>query len=94
MVDLEDAIVTELGHRIGFGRVMQAAEAAWKRVAVERGTAGSEHTVGPCAALLVSCPHLDPEPPAACFDKHGHCDWCCGARRVTERVARAIRECK
>lgn len=93
-MNLEDPHVTDLGHRIGFGRVMQAAEAAWSRIASEKGVHGSNHTVGPCAALLVTCPHREEGGSEKWRDANGHCDWCCGAGRVTERVAQAMRECK
>lgn len=93
-MDLEDHNVTALGHRIGFGRVMQAAEAAWSRVAMDIAVPGSEHTVGPCAVFMVKCPHLEKKPAKHWFDASGHCDWCCGAGRVTRRVAQAMRECK
>jgi hypothetical protein len=93
-MNLEDPHVTDLGHRIGFGRVMQAAEAAWSRIASEKGVHGSNHTVGPCAALLVTCPHQEEGGSEKWRDANGHCDWCCGAGRVTERVAQAMRECK
>ena len=90
--DLEDSRVTALGSEIGFGRVMQAAEAAWSRVAKELGVPGSNHTVGPGAALLVKCPHYEEDAKAAWFTR-GHCDWCCGSGRVTSRVEQAMREC-
>ena len=33
----------------------------------------------------------DDEAPEHYFDDNGHCDWCCGAGRVTKRVAAAMR---
>lgn len=87
-LDAEEREVEALGRRIGFGRLMQAAEAVWRRVGV---VPGSEHTVGPCASMMERCPHLaDPGPNPAWFTGP-HCDWCCGAGRVTKRVAQAMR---
>jgi hypothetical protein len=57
---------------------MQLAEQEWRSVAGD----GTEHSVGPCAALLMPC---------ACACASG-CEWCGGSHRVTERVARAMRE--
>lgn len=80
---LEKEAVLALGLRIGFGRVMYFAEECWREYEVEKGLSGSEHTRGPCAAFMVSCDHNGLE---------GHeCDWCCGAGRVTERVAQAMK---
>ena len=71
----EKAAVKEIGQRFGYGRVMQLCEELWR----EDYPGGGEHTTGPCAAFMVPCPHLDK-------DKHGHCEWCCGAGRVTKYV--------
>lgn len=67
-----------LGRGMGFGRLMQLVEQEWRSVAGD----GTEHSVGPCAALLMPCP---------CARAAG-CEWCGGSNRITERVARAIRE--
>lgn len=76
----EEREVQALGDRIGFGRVMQLAEQIWDRT-----YPGSAHSTGPCTAFLVKCPC----PPSG-RDANGHCEWCCGAGRVTERVRRAM----
>ena len=82
----EREAVRRLGDAIGYGRVMQLAEQIWHDKAVANGIPGSEHTTGPCAALMVLCPH-----PKSGRDANGHCDWCCGAGRVTKRVLKAMR---
>lgn len=69
-----------LGERIGYGAVMQAAEIAWRERLEASGTAGGEHSVGPCAGFLVPCP---------CGSG---CEWCQGACRVTKRVLQAMQE--
>lgn len=92
-LDAEEEAVRRLGDQIGYGRLMQAAEAVWRRKAIAQGTPGSEHTTGPCAAAMVPCPCRT----GGAEDNHpewftgGHCDWCCGAGRVTKRVADAMR---
>ena len=84
----EELLVGRLGDSIGYGRVMQLCERLWREKLVSRGLrGGGEQTVGPCAAFMVPCPC-----PASGRDEAGHCTWCCGAGRVTERVARAIAE--
>ena len=83
MSDADD--VRALGERIGYGRVMQLAEQEWRRSAAAIGAPGSELTVGACAGLLVPCPCPMP-------DVNGHCDWCCGTKRVTQRVSDAAIE--
>jgi hypothetical protein len=68
-----------LGHMLGFGRVMQATEEFWR----ESGeTPGGEHTVGPCASMMVVCTHNGRDAK--------ECEWCCGSGRVTKRVALAM----
>jgi len=81
-----EQIVRLAGDVIGYGRIMQLCEQFWRESLEESGTPGGElthlHLSGPCAITMVPCPAThDP-----------HCDWCCGAGRVTERVAQAIRE--
>lgn len=81
----EEQQVMALGKAIGFGRTMQLCEQLWGDVLEQGGTPrGGAHSVGPCVAFLVPCPS----------NRHPftgeHCDWCCGAGRVTERVAKAI----
>lgn len=74
----EECDVRELGDRIGYGRLMQAAEKIWGEL-----QPGLQHSVGPGASLLVKCPCRENGP--------ANCDWCCGAGRVTERVLRAMK---
>lgn len=82
----EKRLVRELGDRIGYGRMMQLAERLWRQRLVEQGIpGGGEHSVGPCVAFLVPCPCLAGDGPVKC-------DWCCGAGRVTERVATEARK--
>lgn len=72
------AMVQRLGDEIGYGNMMQLAEQIWN----ERQPGGA-HSVGPCTALLVPCPHPG-------TDHAAGCDWCCGAGRVTARVLKAM----
>lgn len=78
-----------LGDRIGYGRMMQLGETLWREKLGNYGPdlRGGEHSVGPCVALLVPCPHPGVE-------KAGHCDWCCGSGRVTKRVLAAMEQPK
>jgi hypothetical protein len=78
--DDEKSAVRALGEAIGYGRVMQLAEEIWGAK-----DAQGALTVGARLASLVPCPH-----PGSGRDANGHCDWCCGSGRVTERVLRAI----
>lgn len=80
--DQETQLVRELGDRLGYGRVMQLCEQIW-----DAKIPGGAHSVGPCVALLVPCPHQG-------ADNAVECDWCCGAGRVTERVRQAQEEVK
>jgi hypothetical protein len=80
MPTLEGERVRDLCEQIGYGRVMQLAEALWGAKLRAAGMAGGEHTVGPCAALMVRCHH-------PVQDDNGHCEVCCGAGRVTKWVA-------
>lgn len=72
--------VKYMAERMGYGFLMATTETLWReKNELENEFPGSEHTVGPCAALLVPCVCRSagaPEP----------CDWCCGAGRVTKRV--------
>lgn len=81
--DEEENAVRQIGDLIGYGRVMQLAEQIWRKKLEPKGFAGGELTVGPCAAMMVPCPHSE-------FDQNGHCVWCCGSGRVTERVLQAM----
>lgn len=85
----EETAVRDLGNSIGYGRLMQLAEQIWKAVAIAGGVPGSEHTTGPCAVFMVPCQCRELKKPQ--LDSNGHCDWCCGAGRVTERVRQAQR---
>jgi hypothetical protein len=83
--DEEENAVRQLGDLIGYGRMMQLAEQLWRKKLKPQGISGGEHTVGPCAALMVKCPH-----PENGRDENGHCDWCCGSGRVTRKVLAAM----
>lgn len=72
----ERPAVQALGEAIGYGRLMQLAEQIW-----EEKMPGAAHTTGACSFFMVPCPH--PE-----RDDNGHCEWCCGANRVTNHVAK------
>lgn len=78
--DEEENAVRQLGDLIGYGRTMQLAEKLWRRKLQTSGLEGGEHTTGPCAALMVPCPHPEQS-------ENEHCDWCCGSGRLTKRVA-------
>ena len=90
-LDAEEEATRRLGDAIGYGRLMQCAETVWRQKAIAQDMPGSEHTTGPCAAFMVPCPHRDKDARDEWFDANGHCDWCCGAGRVTKRVAEAMR---
>lgn len=82
----ETAEVREIGERIGYGNVMYLAQKLWRDWAILQGLAGSEFSIGPCAAMMRPC---------TCTPSQGgslHCEWCCGSGLVTERVLRAIEE--
>lgn len=85
----EEDLVREVGRSIGYGRTMQLCEQLWREdlVAIHNLPPGGELTVYACAALMVPCPC-----PENGRDANGHCDWCCGAKRVTKRVLEAITE--
>jgi hypothetical protein len=87
--DFEHSVVAELAELIGYARLLGLVQASWRASAHLHGVPGSEGTVGPCAAFLVPCP-CTTELGAAMRDNTGHCEWCCGTRRVTERVEVAI----
>src|SRR5437016_4138605 len=76
----------DLGTRIGYGRTMQLCEQLWGESERADGLpAGGSHSVYCCVAFLVPCPGR------AHQDGQGHkCDWCCGAGRVTRKVAEAV----
>lgn len=80
----EEELVRTLGETIGFGRLMQLGEKIWRERAIAGGLKGSEHTTGPCAAFMEPCQCASERAPV--LDANGHCDWCCGARRVTNHV--------
>lgn len=74
----------ELGLELGFGRVMQLCEQLWGDLLARQGVSGGEHTTGPCATFMVPCQCVAEADPV--LDANGHCDWCCGALRVTKHV--------
>jgi hypothetical protein len=90
-IDAEERAVQQLGDMIGYGRLMQATETIWRRINLSENRPGAEHTTGPCAAFVVPCPHLG-DKYKGWRDKNGHCDWCCGAGRVTHRVAQVMQD--
>lgn len=70
-----------LGEDIGYGRMMHFAEELWREMlARKKYPTGGEFSVGPCASMVVPCPHT-------VRDAHGHCDICCGSGRITKWVA-------
>lgn len=85
----EEELVREVGRSIGYGRTMQLCEQLWREdlVAIHNLPPGGELTVYACAAFMVPCPC-----PENGRDVNGHCDWCCGSKRVTQRVLKAIKE--
>lgn len=85
--DEEEGAVRALAENIGYGRIMELAEQLWRKKLAAQGLEGGQLTTGPCASFMVPCPH----PPIG-RDENGHCEWCCGAGRVTKRVFKAICE--
>ncbi len=80
--------VRRLGELMGFGAMMHLAEEVWRARLVEQGyPPGGEFAVGPCAAMMVECPCPDKE-----RDRNGHCEVCCGSKRITKRVASMLEE--
>jgi len=80
-----EVLVKALGEKIGFGYLMQLSEKLWGDIleaqCLPRGGARAAYC---CSTFLVPCP--------ACPPGEAHkCDWCCGAGRVTKKVAEAIR---
>jgi len=81
----ERRLVLNLGRRIGFGNMMQLAEALWgDELEAKDLPRGGAHSRGCCVGFLAPCP--------GCAPGERACDWCCGSGRVTERVAKAIRD--
>ena len=72
----EYTIVKNIGEAIGYGALMQFASALWAEAAKRKGLDDSEHTVGPCRAMMVECECLHPH----------ECDWCCGTALLTKHV--------
>lgn len=87
--DHERSQVRAIGEAIGYGRTMQLCEQLWREKLTPHGMAGGEHATYCCASMLVSCPGC-----AEARERGDHCDWCCGAGRVTKRVAEAIEACQ
>lgn len=84
--EAETALVQAVGDRIGYGRTMQLAQQLWSETLASEGLPpGGAHSVYCCEAFLVPCPN------SAHVIGDGHkCDWCCGAGRVTKKVAWAM----
>lgn len=87
----EESLVRTVGDQIGYGRTMQLCEQLWRETLKKDGLEGGEHSAlvvtGCCVTFLVPCPGKAHRKKR---DEHEHCDWCCGAGRVTEKVAWAI----
>lgn len=82
----EERLVSELGERIGYGRTMQLCERLWgERLATLGLPADGAHATYCCVTFLVPCPGCEPA-----RERGETCDWCCGAQRVTKRVAETI----
>jgi hypothetical protein len=78
----EDGRVRALGEAIGYGNMMRLAERLWR---TSPGVvAGAEFAVYCCVAELIPCPGCKK------VESPKDCDWCCGAGRVTQKVAEAI----
>jgi len=83
----EDELVRNLGDYIGYGNMMVRAQKLWaETLKKEHGLpGGGAFAVYCCESFLVPCPGR------AHKQGEGHnCDWCCGAGRVTEKVAWAM----
>lgn len=92
----EENAVRQLGDAIGYGRIMRLAQQLWRDALIGAGhPPGGEFSVGPCAGSLVPCACIDDQArddePREGAD---HCDWCCGAKRVTARVRAAMDEAR
>lgn len=76
----EEFAVKALGDRIGYGRLMSAAQSCWREVLAGARLQGSEFSVGPCVAMTVKC--------GCQYTRRSSsgCDWCCGAGWVTRKV--------
>lgn len=72
-----EGVVAATCDAFGFGFVMQVAARVWR----DRDPKGAL-VVGPCVSAVVECSHPGATP---------HCDWCCGAGWVTQKVAEAQR---
>ncbi len=80
--DLENEAIAIM-QKIGFGRSMQLAETAWRKSLGKY--SGGELIVYCCASNMVECSGCK-----TARQNGEHCDWCCGAGRVTEKVAEVI----
>lgn len=78
--------VRQLGDRIGYGNLMHTASEIWASVARINKTDGSNFLVGPCASMVVTCPH-EFDQTEKFLDSNGHCEWCCNTGWVVKRVA-------
>ncbi len=74
----ETLLVQKVGESIGYGRTMQLCEQLW-----DEKDKGAAHATYCCTYFLVSCP-------GTAHERDESCPWCCGAGRVTKKVAEAI----
>lgn len=81
-MSFEKELVRLVGERIGYGRTMQLCEQLWDEKMPGMGAA---HATYCCTTFLVPCPGCAPA-----RERNEHCGWCCGAGRVTKKVAEAI----
>ena len=82
----EEGLVQAVGETIGYGRTMQLCEALWGKVLEADGLpAGGAIASYCCVVFLIPCPGQAHKRQAG-----SHCDWCCGAGRVTKKVAEAM----
>lgn len=82
----EDGQVRALGEHIGYGNLMVLAQKLWaETLRTKHGLDGGyAFAVYCCEMFLVPCPG------SAHRQAEGRCDWCCGAGRVTKKVAWAM----
>jgi len=66
----------KLAEEVGYGRLMQIASEQWSEKATNNGRPGEGFVLGPHAGKTIDC---------GC-EASEHCEWCCGAGWVTEKV--------
>lgn len=76
----EEFAVKALGDRIGYGRLMSAAQGCWREVLASTNTQGGEFAIGPCIGATVRCGCTYSRSPRI------NCDWCCGSGWLTRKV--------